>query len=538
MKGVTKVASFVIAMVLLITASLAGCGSKAADTQQAVDKQETSAANTSTAAQSGEAGKPDTSKKVELVGYTIDDTYPDTEAVLAELNKKTEKDINATVKLNFVSWGDYRTKYPLILASGDPVDFIFDTYWVDFADEVRKGAFMPIDDLLPKYAPELMKRTPKEAWEQAKFKGKTYMIPEDIPDVGPQGIGYREDLRIKYNVPEFKKAVDLEAYLDAIIKNEKGMKPIDGIIIGGGNPLTNIYWSYMMEHGYYLDNSTLPNGISYKMDDPNPVPVNLFEQPEVKEFAKVTKRWFEKGFWSTKNLADKTAATDSFNNGTSSVRGCDGTLIYTAANDVALNHPDWKYGFFYSTTPEGHVPPKQSVDFAVCIPSSSANPERTLMFLDKLFCDKSYVDLISYGIKDKDYVENPDGSVSYPPGVTPDKAGYAYKGSEFAWIARHDVQRPDAMRIKYAKDYDDKFKQQVINPKLLVCPIDQDNIKNEVAAVNEVISQYFDGLLLPGLSKDVDKDYATFLDKLKKAGIDKVLEETKKQTAEFLKNKN
>lgn len=523
MHGTKRFFGMVIIAVFLLSMTLTSC-----------TKKETTGQNASGTTQTAE-GKPDISKKVELIGYEIGDAPIDFDLVMAEINKKASKDLNATLKYNFVSWGDYTTKYPLLLASGDPIDFIFDTYWVDFLDEARKGAFMPLDDLLLQYAPVLFKNTPKSSWDQAKFKGKTYMIPMDKMDIGMAGIGYREDLRVKYNVPEFKKITDLEAYFDAILKNEKGMKPIDGMIIGGGNPLTNLFWNFMMEHGYYLDNNTLPCNFSYNMDDANPVPVNIYDLPEVKEFCVLAKKWADKGFWSTKNLMDKTGTGDTFFNGTSSVMGQDGCGLYQNIEKTITTKPDWKLGYYYSTTPQGHVAPKQAVDYAICIPASSKNPERTLMFLEKLFTDKSYSDLISYGIKDKHYVENPDGSVDYPKGITSENATFNLKGNNISYLVRADVMRPNAARVKYAKAYDDKFQSQMIIPKLLVCPIDQDSIKNEVAAVNGVIEQYFNGLLLPGLATDVDKEYASFQSKLKQAGIDKVLDVTKQQTGEFLK---
>ncbi|KRE92071.1 hypothetical protein ASG89_34005 [Paenibacillus sp. Soil766] len=44
----------------------------------------------------------------------------------------------------------------------------------NYAQNVGKGAFLPLDDLLAKYAPQSFASVPKNFWEAAKVKGKIY----------------------------------------------------------------------------------------------------------------------------------------------------------------------------------------------------------------------------------------------------------------------------------------------------------------------------------------------------------------------------
>ena len=60
----------------------------------------------------------------------------------------------------------------------------------------------------------------------------------------------------------------------------------------------------------------------------------------------------------------------------------------------------------------------------------------------------------------------------------------------------------------------------------------EENVKSEAAVVNTVVSQYFMPISL-GMVDDVDAAVEEFAQKLKEAGIDKIYEEVKKQTAEF-----
>lgn len=43
---------------------------------------------------------------------------------------------------------------------------------------VENGVFMPLDDLLKQYAPNLMKSIPKAAWDSVSYEGKIYGVPE------------------------------------------------------------------------------------------------------------------------------------------------------------------------------------------------------------------------------------------------------------------------------------------------------------------------------------------------------------------------
>ena len=60
---------------------------------------------------------------------------------MSKLNEKLKKDINATMDINYIGWGDMKLKYPLILASDEDVDWIFTADWAYYRQEAAKGAF-------------------------------------------------------------------------------------------------------------------------------------------------------------------------------------------------------------------------------------------------------------------------------------------------------------------------------------------------------------------------------------------------------------
>ncbi|TVY09038.1 extracellular solute-binding protein [Paenibacillus cremeus] len=59
---------------------------------------------------------------------------------------------------------------------------------------VEAGVFMPLDDLLKKYAPNLMKKVPKSAWEAVSYNGKIYGLPDYLDNPSRRGTFIRTDL--------------------------------------------------------------------------------------------------------------------------------------------------------------------------------------------------------------------------------------------------------------------------------------------------------------------------------------------------------
>lgn len=206
----------------------------------------------------------DTSKKVELQFYMLGDAPKDLPAIQAEVNKMAEADLNATVKFNFTSWTDWDQKYKLLLSSGQAIDLIFTADWTQYQSYAKRGAFLALDDLLPKAAPELQKFVPEKMWEDVKVDGKIYTVPATFKEYVTNGFVYREDLRKKYNLPEPKDLASYEAYMDGIVKNEPDMMPMS-LNSDVGNNLHYIYTELHKMVG------ALPYGMGVKYDSPSTV---------------------------------------------------------------------------------------------------------------------------------------------------------------------------------------------------------------------------------------------------------------------------
>ena len=147
----TKMLARVLLLVLVAVMALTACSSN-----------NTSSSNSSSSSASGseesnlvanptnyEEWNPkeryDLSKAMNLTVYFAGDAQVDQAMVDAEFNELMSELINTTCTINFLTWADTTTKYPLVLASGETIDIAFGAAWLDYPCLALKGAYTPID---------------------------------------------------------------------------------------------------------------------------------------------------------------------------------------------------------------------------------------------------------------------------------------------------------------------------------------------------------------------------------------------------------
>jgi ABC-type sugar transport system, periplasmic component len=523
MKRKIKTMGTVLVSTAIMASMLAACGS---DNNNNSNKSSNASSNPGTEASSNtnagtDAKTPDTSKKVQLTWYLLGDPAPDQEKVVAEWNKMLEQDLNTTVKLNFTTWTDWQTKYNLLLASGEKVDMIFASSWADFYKFANQGAFMPLNDLLPTYAPQAWSSISEQDWKEATVNDKIYAVPATYPEYTPDGLVYRDDWRQELGLPEIKDLDSIEAYLDGV-KKSKGVTPINGKAYNEVNTMFKAYEGYQLIGG---DSGVI---VAKSYDTPRDIVAYPFT-PEFEEWAKKMKTWSEKGFWKSDTLSDQKEAGDAIKTGQGAVYWRNAPGAGGFITGMEKSNPEIKLGYFPFSRFQGLTVPTLSVNNAMAIPKSAPNPERSLMVLDKLRNDPKYYDLMSYGLEGTDYSMDADGKhiVTPPAGVdAKDFKGYG--------IASWGYRVESMERVKQAGGWEgfdallEEFKSQS-KPNIFAQVImDYAPVKSQQAAVNSVIQQYGMPLMM-GLVPDVDKAIATYRKQLEAAGVNDVLKYVQEQ---------
>jgi putative aldouronate transport system substrate-binding protein len=496
-----------VALVTLLAGSImVGCGSKKADTTD-----------------------PSKLEAVKLKMYLIGDKPKDFDQVYGKVNEIMKEKINATLDVSFLPWADMTTKYQLLFQSGEDFDMIFTAAgWGYYSQVATKNGFYELsDEMLQKYAPNTYKNEPKEAWTQAKVNGKVYMVPSDKEEYGTNVYGVRGDLMKKYGIENIKTYADLEKYMDAASKD-----PSVKVIANGGSQ--NLQYPYMLEkHGITAVNGAPIPSIGFKGTDTSGNVVAFVDTPEYKDYVTKMKEFATKGYWASDAISSKATRNDDFKAGKAAVMVWNTGSVANAVQEMNKANPEFDARVVdLSAGVKRTVQPY--VNNGVAINAISKNPERALMAIDLLKHDKEINALTWYGVEgthwkaegDKKY-QTLDATANFPAtNVCP----WGWYNTEFA---RTSSTEP-AIVQEIVNNW--KANDTVANP-LSSFSFDDSKLKNEMAAVGTVITQYGVPIDL-GMEQDVEAAIKEYRAKLTEAGFDKILEECQKQAKAYVEQYN
>jgi putative aldouronate transport system substrate-binding protein len=463
------------------------------------------------------SGGIDISKKVTLQFFMLGNAPRDLKIIQNEVNKLAKKDLNCEVKYNFTTWSDTTTKYNLLLSSGQNVDLLFTADWMNYNQYALKGAFTPLEDIVPKAAPDLWNFVPASFWNAVKVNKHIYTIPATWKEYTPEGPMWREDLRIKYGCAPITNIATLEAYLEAIKKNEPTMLPTEAIVLDWGtggpsfqgfNPIFNFnYTSDFFAYGLINNYKTPSKTINYWASD------------DFVKDAQTLRRWQEKGLWSKSALSTKSYPDDEFENGkVACVLSNNPGKYATTLSKVSQAHPDWKVGFITGGDVTGYVVPVHPVHNGFAVPKSSKNAERAVAFYSKMVLDKEYNYLTEYGIEGVNFSITKDGHYDMIGDVKTN--GFARENMN-GWAWRNpDIQLFDPsfdVVLDIFKKYDAIAAENIFGGFVE----DYSPYQTERTALYQVQTQYLVPLL-GGFVDDVDAGVKTFREKAKAAGLEKV----------------
>ena len=443
--------------------------------------------------------------------------------IYSEVNKVVKEKINAEVSIDYISFSDMEKKYPLIFAANEKFDLVFSASWLYYNQLARKNAFLDLsEEMIKQYAPISYETIPAVAWEQAKIDGKIYMVPNSGIEYGQRVVGIRGDLREKYDIPPLETMDDLEVYLKAIAMNEKEMTPWPDVT-------HNLY--FFLTKNWEAP-SNLSRFINYSSTDEEIKIFNSAETPEYYEHVKKMKEYCDLGFWP-KDIISSKFKDGLFDNGQSGALCGNLETVSGTLERLSAEKPEWKLEL-YDMSGDKKKLMNNFIDAGMSIHETSKNVERSLMLIDILRNDKKIFDLTWYGIENKHWTAV--GDMEYTPlNETLQQNQQYMPGCVWGW-KNGDLMRSSTTEFPAKKEILDKW----VNVDRVISSgssfvFDDAEVKNELANIVNVTQQYGDPLEM-GMLADVDEGLATLKEKLKSAGIDKVITEMQRQVDEYLKS--
>ena len=530
-----RVMSLLLA-VMLLTVGLCACGSKGTNTGETAQPADTKTESASeeqkeSQAPEAEAAGPDISQEVTLVMYLIGDRPVDNDEVFAKINERLKAEINATIDVKFMSWSEYEQKYPLIFASGEDWDIIYTADWCFYNAQASKQGFYEItQEALETYAPMTAETMYPEAWEQAKVNDKVYMLPMNYKEITAYVYMARGDLMDKYGISSVSTLDEAESYMDAIVKNEPSLIPID---VGSDYDKLFLYDRMYKKANWESEEKVIAIGpwqvmASVSEVDDEVKVMGSYDYPAFKDTIERLKDWKDRGFWSKNAVVNTQNNTESFQAGKSALAMMNVNTAKSVYASVSAEHPEWDIRVFDA---QDGVPPVLNSYLAngMSIFSKSKNPERALMALDYLRNDEEINSLFCYGIEGKHWEAAGEGALV----SLPDSANYAYD-SNCNWGVRNDAYwRVIEGGIPNLADMNKEWQETARSDRYQTFVFNDESVKNEIAAMGEIFDTDYK-LLGLGFTDDPEADIAKLREKMEAAGAQKVYDEIQKQALEFI----
>lgn len=489
-----KILSFIMAACMTATL-LAGCGAGAPKSTA------TAASQTATSAAAS------TEEPTSIIWMVRWDEPKNNAAVMEKLNAQLLKDLNMTLDMRFIAPGDYNQKMQMAMAGGDEWDLCFTSAWANnYVNAAGKGAYLALDDLLEKHAPDVLATVPEKFWDGVRVNGNIYgMINYQVMyDQGGQRYLKSVVDEMGIDVAAIKTFDDLIKVLKDVQAKHPEMSATRGL--GVSMPMlafqpeavNTILGQFI---GY--DPATKKVSLDYAMEKYAPI---FAAAREVKE----------------NNLQPADAATlkdetTLINNGqifNRYERIKPGTESMLKANTGL----DW----VVAPTCEKFIDTAAVQSTVTAVNANSKNPEKAIELYNYLYTNKEAFNTLVYGIEGQDY-NLEDGRVA------PIEGGYAAQ----AWMVGNQFNA-----LVRATDAPDVWEQTMKgNEEAVISPLygyvaDRAPIETEMASCEAVWGEYKD-ILMYGLD-DTDKAVSEMKAKMESAGIEKVIAELQAQVDAFL----
>ncbi|MDR6550616.1 DUF3502 domain-containing protein [Paenibacillus qinlingensis] len=519
-----------VALAATLAVSLSACSSSSSTETSATDKG-TGKTDTAVATAGASSGKINTSE-FQAISYVMLGDKPKNgqfEKVMDKVNALLKQKVNAKLEIKWVEWADWQTKYNLLLASGEPVDLITGaTDWLDTWQNSQKGAFMPMDKLLPQYAPITWKEIPPEDWAESKYKNQIMIIPENhYTQWVNHGFFYRGDWAKEFGIT--KPITDFQglgAYLQAVKDKKPGVIPWDtngtglGIANGYVNSVTD---AIELPIGTGMINVIFGKSFNDKYKAYSPVFDDTFVN-----LAKMTKEWGDKGFWREDVLNYKGDNRSLMEAGKSSIDQHHTQTYLGERKKMDQLQPGSDLQLFPFSATRNNLVSLSITHGGTSLGAHSKHPERAMMVYEVLRQDPEVYRLMNYGMEGVQYVVK-DGKRYRPDGYDVQRDEF-YSNFWGGRIDKNEIPEGDtwAGKENLFASYD-KIKKPYPYGRFV---FDKASVNNELTAVTQVVNQMAPALIY-GKAGDPVKAVEDFRTKLKSAGFDKLQAEVQKQLDAF-----
>ncbi len=455
---------------------------------------------------------------------------PDFEEVEAAISERAKELVNVTVEFVPVTLAEGDSNMNLMLFGGEKLDLMLGMRGTGFQNAVNRNQVIELDNLLEEYG-QGIKDALGIAIEGGYINGKLYAIPSLDKFAREYGIIGLADYMDKYELAtrEHPTYEQLDEWF-ARVKAGEG-DSFYPFILSGSTATTFNYF-----HIYDTLGSTDASGVILDENMDDPTIVNLFETDAYKEHLDWMHKWYEAGYINPDCLTTSETWQALVQNG----KGVGSTMY------VELDMLPGQQGQFdtYNQTVDRILlrdkfttqADLNSQNWMITV--NSENPQKAFQFLNLLYEDEEIINMLYWGFEGTHYtLTDREGVVEYPEGVDATTVGYSQPLGLYGAVGKRYL-----MGTTYPEDYFDQLAEfndiQEGDPDVspyLGYTFNTEPYQTEFAAVNDVITQYRSSLEVGAV--DPDEVLPQFIDALKSAGIDTIIQGNQQSLDEWLASK-
>lgn len=456
----------------------------------------------------------------------------DADMVITKFNEKLNEYMPGTsVDLEVISDADYSEKWNLMMATNEEIDIAWTGYAVDFNEQMQQGSYMALDELIEKYGADMKAELPEWLFDLSTVDGKIYAIPNyQMMATWPKGLRMLKEHSDKY----FDRDAIMQKYLEWENDFEKGkefygligdglQKMKDAGVIGQGVDVKRF--------GKFTDklrmDTTTVKGFSVDMDT---FKVEIDAKSDyMKLWYDTAAEWYKKGYIRSDILSAQNYGTDSYRHGF--------VLWSFQYDEGAAEREGSEHNVVLDAIPLGTTDIiKNAVpSTATVIPRTSKNPEKAMQLLNLLNSKKGaeLYNLLTWGIEGTHYEKENENRIITPYNKTQGVAEDDYGIWNWALASIKNSYENQAQTKGWTEYVSAKDEKAEISPVLGFKP-DTSKLATEIAQFRAVEDEY-QKTLSYGAADNHEALYKEYIDKLDRAGGEKIREELQRQLDEWVK---
>ena len=435
--------------------------------------------------------------------------HPDLQMVEDAANEIINAEINASVRLEPIPIPEYDERMNAALAAGERMDLVYSSWWtLNYFDNIRRGAFQPMDDLLEQYAPTYLAEYDDYIWDAARVEGSIYGIAHHSSAAGPNGLVVRKDLLEQTDFdPD-----SVEHYRDfgRLFEQLQELEPDKNTLVMGGPG----FWGLVP---HMMGMEQMPNEFVLYRDDPDLTPHLAYETPEYAEYLEIVREWYDAGYIN-EDAATVVNAFDLLSAG-------DYTAFFSRnfTQEIGTG-PD---GSTVVNIPvgQGYLWTNVVLDHVTAISHTSRHPERAMQLIDLVRADEELWRTLTYGVEGVHWEVSPEGFM-----VDLDRDRYN-PGAQWMFGHAYHLGLPSDEQDAENRELYWQAMEEAEPSKILGFQFDDTPVSSAVASVSAAMDEF-----IPALNTgtgDPDEYLPRFLGRLEGAGIWTIQDELIDQLEEW-----